>query len=271
MHLTVTSTDLPADIFGDKRIYFIELVCPPSSILLKVHKDAFRSSKTFNKVFQIRNCDVSQLDFTFLEDFDSLNTLSFHNILGLTTLPNTLPRRLVNLSVSNSLDFRGFTGFPSELLKLSTLSFSDCPHFSRLVIPTNLPSVKSLKVINCPTFRQWDLFCTSFTRLEELYLNDAVLDDERTKEMFEKILSCPVSEVLRSVTLLNNRLTRIPDEISSLPNLEELYLDNNNITSIQNLTLKAPKVTTISLSGNKLQRIEAGAFQGKWLIAASNN
>jgi len=263
MHLTVQSSELPADIFGDKRINFIELICPPSSINLKIHKDAFRSSKSYNQIFQIRNCDVSQLDFTFIEDFDSLHTLSFQNILGLTSLPNNLPRRLVNLSISNSLDFRGLTGFPSELLKLAHLSFSDCPHFSRLTIPTNLPSVKSLKVTNCPTFRQWELFCTSFTRLEEIYMHDAILDDDRTKEMFEKIVSCPTSETMRSVSLLNNRLTRIPAEISSLPNLEELYLDNNNITSIQNLNLKAPKVTTISITGNKLQKIEAGAFQGK--------
>lgn len=42
---------------------------------LKIHKDAFRSSKNFTCRFVIQYCDISRLDFLFLKDFDQFYLL----------------------------------------------------------------------------------------------------------------------------------------------------------------------------------------------------
>ena len=64
----------------------------------------------------------------------------------------------------------------------------------------------------------------------------------------------------------NNKLTRVPDQIKSLPQLEIVYLHDNEITSIDAGAFNHPNGTSplfdLYLMNNQLTTISPGAFKG---------
>jgi hypothetical protein len=95
--------------------------------------------------------------------------------------------------------------------------------------------------------------------LESLYLNGNQLDDNEAATLLKTLASNSV-DTLKEVRLDSNRLTRIPDILLSLSNLNELSLKNNEITllSTNSLAFKGP--ISITLNGNNIKNIRPGAF-----------
>jgi Leucine-rich repeat (LRR) protein len=88
------------------------------------------------------------------------------------------------------------------------------------------------------------------------------MNDQRISEILNAFLSDQTINPLRALRVENNQLTKIPDEIKLLPELQELYLYNNDIQIItaDSLTFNAPeKIIGLGLS---VTTVEPGAFAG---------
>lgn len=268
LSLQSSNSFVPADVFADKVVHYIELVCSPASTPLQIHPEAFRASYKYGEVFQIKGCNLSQMDYGYLKDFTALHTLSLHNFTSMQSSSMSLPTSLNSLIVADSSDFYSFSGFPVSAAWTS-LTINQCVNFNSFTGLPSLPALKSLSVTGCPKVTQWDVFRTQqFPELTDIDLSNCQLEDPAVEDILKSIVSSSMAKKLTALSLENNRMTRIPRELSRLPQLTELLLDNNYIVSLESrsLVLTAPKLSLISLSGNGLKVIEPGAFQGILLL-----
>ena len=143
--------------------------------------------------------------------------------------------KLHNLYIFNSIEFISFQGLPSS------------------------PDFKLMSITGSSQFLALDDTPVNLFGLEILYLNDNQLDDTEAAKLIKSLASSSV-ESLIEFRLYNNKLTRIPDMLLSLPNLKELSLNNNQITllSTNSLAFKGP--ISISLGNNNIRNIRPGAF-----------
>lgn len=286
--LTVLATDLaiPDDLFGGKQVHYtfydvcnfifsrlepfiqvryVVLICPPSSLPLLIHRDAFRTSHNYTKILEIRGCDLSLLDYSFLTNFTALSSLKVYqsyNMDSFEGLPAWLPS-LNELWIAETFDFNTFRNFP-PLANLTSLSIHNCPNFRNFGEFPSVPSLRSLDIIDCPQFRQWDVFHSQLNELTAIHLSSSELNDEDVTELLDEIVSSPVSERLTSLNLRDNSITQMPEHISQLNKLTDLNLDYNKIIFLRkgSLNMGSSQVKTVSLLNNGVTTIEPEAFQG---------
>ena len=143
--------------------------------------------------------------------------------------------KLHNLYIFSSLKFASFQGLPSS---------SD---------------FKLMSITESSQFLALDDTPVNLFGLEILHLNDNQLNDTEAAKVIKSLASSSVDS-LTEFRLYNNKLTRIPDMLLSLPNLKELSLNNNQITllSTNSLAFKGP--ISISLGNNNIRNIRPGAF-----------
>jgi Leucine-rich repeat (LRR) protein len=99
--------------------------------------------------------------------------------------------------------------------------------------------------------------------LKALFLNGNQMDDTMGAKLLDSIIATPTIR-LSTLRLNSNRLTRIPtQQITSFPELQNLYLDDNVIPVLEtgSLTFLFP-VSILSLSSASINTIEPNAFQG---------
>ena len=253
---------VPADVSGGKRMEMIEITCPATS--LAIHSEAFRASRSATKVLEIGGCDLSHLDYSFLADFASLQSLVFRKCVAIAANFQALDQ-LTQLAIEDSPDLQHLSKeFLSLLPNLTSLSIDNCRNFDTFANGSLPNMLKSLSISHCPEFKQWNIF-HQLTELKEVRLIGSPLDDQSVSDLLDAILSSPVAETLTNLNLNYNLMTRIPHQLSHLPKLSDLHLDYNNIFLLNSgsLHLKAPKVNAISLIGNGLRTIESGAFAGR--------
>ena len=97
------------------------------------------------------------------------------------------------------------------------------------------------------------------------------LTDSQVSDILDAYLSSPGVSPVGYLYLSNNRLlTRVPVQVKSFTQLEEAYLYDNSITSIESGAFSAPDdanpLYLLELYGNQLTTIEPGAFKGVHLI-----
>ena len=89
------------------------------------------------------------------------------------------------------------------------------------------------------------------------------LTDSKMSDILKVFLTTPSISPVFEIDLSSNQLTRIPNEIRSFTQLEEVYLDSNPIESIEsndlNISGRYPSYLSI---GNQLKTIAPGAFKG---------
>ena len=117
-----------------------------------------------------------------------------------------------------------------------------------------------------PCICTYNSFANNFTAF--LHCGDSNsfdLNDARISEILKAFITTPKTAPLGRLELWTNKLTRIPDEIRLHPQLDYIYILQNEIKSIPSgafnfsNTLNA---TYLYLYNNKISSIEAGAFQG---------
>ena len=247
------------------QVRYIELICSPSSQSLLINPDAFRSSQNYAKILEIKGCDLSNLDYSFLANFTSMSSLkiySSYNLGHFQGFPSWLPS-LNELWITRSSDFSDFAHFPG-LINLTSLFIHNCDNFRFFDELQILPGLKFLDIASCPKFRQWDIFHTQMTRLKEIHLRSCELDDNDVAQLLDEVASSPVSETLAYLNLRDNAITRIPEQIGNFVKLSDVNLDYNQIHILEkeSLQMKSARLKTLSLLNNDLHTIESGAFQG---------
>lgn len=114
---------IPLNVLGNKRARSISIRCPVPTFELKIHRDAFRFSQYDTSSMLIQYCDLSSMTFSFLEDFDALNSLSVTSSTGLNRCFPTLRAlpSLKSLSFYNSKGLVDLVSYPIPLISNLTL------------------------------------------------------------------------------------------------------------------------------------------------------
>ncbi|KAI9554339.1 hypothetical protein GHT06_019611 [Daphnia sinensis] len=213
---------IPADLLNGKSVDRIAINCTSivGPLRLEIHPDAFRSSLHHIGHFEVAGCDLSRLGFEFLAN----------------------STRLISLSITRSINFRGFP----------PMAF--------------LARLRSLRIYECLDFQHWNQIADRLPLLESLFLDGTQLGDRPVNKLVNSITSSPTgNETLQQLSLWENRLTRIPDGVSSFKKLSYVNFFGNAIRTIPKGSLAfSPdvRVAFLILSKNALTDIEPGAFQG---------
>ncbi len=132
----------------------------------------------------------------------------------------------------------------------------------------NLPPLSSLSGLAIANSRGFealvDFPAIAFSRLNRLYLYNDDLDDPSLTIILNAFASATSANTLQVVTLGNNRITRVPQQILSFPSLLDVAFTNNNISLVTTgaFSLSAPGIEKVYLNYNSLNAIEPGSFQG---------
>ena len=104
------------------------------------------------------------------------------------------------------------------------------------------------------------------------------LDDIQASSILKIFLTSDLNRNrTRIVDLKNNRLTKVPIEIAQFKRLEQVKLVANQITSLESgwismgSSTNNKKLVLLDLSQNLLNRIEAGAFEGRYSVGSIIN
>lgn len=117
------------NLLANKRARVIEIAsCPPLSTL-KISLNAFRSSNNSAQEFAITDCDIDQLNWSFLRNFFQMLTIRLTSVTGINSF-SSLPR----LRKAEQLSFFGCLGFDNSLLSFPALSL---PALNTLVFDGN--------------------------------------------------------------------------------------------------------------------------------------
>ena len=224
-----TETYIPEDILGSKRSLEITLQYPPgtfqnASLALQVDPNAFRSTQNFTRKLILDNFDCSLLDLSFLSGFEKLTDLFFANLWNVEFCFPSLP----------------------PLPRLTKLAVEFCIGMNNLY---NFPKLKNgLKVVS--------FFGSNDTPLK-------TYNDDTVDRIMDWLLISSAN-TLEEITIARmNQVTQVPRQIPSFNALRKLWLDQNNISTVNTgaFMFNVP-VMMLNIGGNRIKEIETGAFQG---------
>ena len=217
-----------SNIIGSHTIGTITLSCAiRKTTPLIVDKAAFTSSKLVTKTLNIDNCDLNQVDWSFLRGFSSLSTFYIQFSSNVHTKFHTLPTlTLTNLKNVYWLSVMGLNGFSSNSLK-----FPPSP-------PNGLADFQ----------------------VRSSY--DA--NDDAFQNILEKWIVPTSRRTLTTLKLYENTLTKIPLAVSKLNALTNAWFFGNAITlNIKPGTFNLTNsVQLLGLAGAKITSIDPGVFSG---------
>lgn len=223
---------LPADLLAGKKATEITINCPTSTYKLKIDADAFKTSKDRSGgTLTISGCDLSELNFDFLDGFDELLAIQF---------------------TSCNFISNNFNRFP-QLKKFGVLIFENC---------TGLETIKSSDFPNLG--HGLYAMALSATDLDDNSINN-ILDWVSSLDNLQFING--TNHKLSILTINKNRLTYVPEQIKRFQYLEQFYLTEN----LAELTLgagslsfynKTIPVSYVDLGSSQIALIEEGAFGG---------
>lgn len=101
--------EIPEDILANKRVTNLNLVSetPDDTFELKIHRNAFRSTKNFTKSIFFYGFDFSEVDLSFLRGFGQLRNFTLSNCFNIEISFTTLPP-LPSLSILDLTEVQGF-------------------------------------------------------------------------------------------------------------------------------------------------------------------
>lgn len=256
---------IPSDLLNSTVVKSILLDCYNELTYLRIDPKSFSASTDDNEFIGIENCDLSLLNYKFLENFTALNYLLYFNVVSLSSSWVSLPvlSSLAMIRVSETEEFEGFNRFPiSNVPAWSELEVFSCPHFQFL--PTPLPSFKILTICMCPLFKQWNII-GQLKKLSSIHLEG--FNEEEINNALDTFVLSPLVDTIVTLDLSFNKLTNVPAQIKSFSQLQYIYLTSNTISTAnkESLAFITPYLKELSLLENGLSNIEPGAFQGKLL------
>lgn len=252
---------IPPDLLNETAAKNIQFYCQFKPTYLNFDPKSFRSSKDYTQSINITNCDLSLLNYNFLESFSALGNLYYFDVANLSSSLASLPclPSLSKLNVKESLDFEGFDLFPvSNVPVLSILSILSCPKF--MVMP-NVPSLTKLTIDNCPMFNHWDVVA-QLSQLVDVSLNR--LSEKTITNALVAFTASPLIDKIVILNLTNNRLMKVPEQIQYFSQLRQVHLAYNAISEVNygSLAFTSPYLEHLTFMWNELKSIEPSAFQG---------
>ncbi|EQB62124.1 small gtp-binding protein [Vairimorpha apis BRL 01] len=193
-----------------------------------------------------------------LHDFSELPKKHFFNLVNLETL--TLGRNLIS-------------EFPNLLGKFTKLKRLDFSYNQIVEIPSSIKELTSIEIINLKNNRIKILpSCinklTTLTSLDLSYnkliefpdncfnLNNLSILDLQKNSITNITSICNIKN-LKVLCLYNNRISKIPNEISKLENLDELLLSKNDISILPRALNKCKNLKKLYLSCNSITNFES--------------
>lgn len=250
MTIPETSGSIPENFFKRSIVRNMFLTCQTDSTYrgyLYLHMYSFTSVSNFLESFHIDNCDLSLFDWSTFWNFHFLKSLTF--------------------SRTKQFNEGFFQSFPRHsLTKLNITHYSY--NFENLFSDANYPSLVNLVMNYCPHFTSSEEYLKTSLQLlrcngfEIVEMNGNQFSDVDAEKLLNQF-SYGSKETLRSFSLRENRLTRLPN-IDKFPALAHLRLDNNNFTN-ENFSLaqlNGTRLQTLTLSSCNLKNIKPHALEG---------
>ncbi|XP_046648719.1 slit homolog 1 protein-like isoform X3 [Daphnia pulicaria] len=181
------------------------------------------------------NLQVSKNAFRASTESNHVLTISGCNLHKLNFAFMSNMKELSNFYMDKSSGFSSFQGLPSH------------------------SNFKLMSITESSGFYSLDDTPVKLAGLDILYLNDNQLTDSEAAKLI-KALASTSAHSLVEFRLYNNKLTRVPDFLSSLPNIAELSLNNNAITSLSANSLAFKGPISITLNNNQIKTVQPGAF-----------
>lgn len=225
---------LPADLLSGKKATEIKISCPSPDFKLKIDKDAFKDSRGDSDdewgTFSISGCDLSDLDFSFLDGFHELSALQFESC--------------------RNFHFNGFKNFP-ELKRLETIRFDSCYGLEQetMTFPRLHHGLYALSL--------------SYNELDNAAVS-RILDWALYGIANSSDQGVAGHETMAILTLSGNKLNRVPDQINKFANLDQVFLGSNlaPLTVPRGSLAFHVKPTYVDLESSSVYSIEDGAFSG---------
>lgn len=103
---------VPANLLGNNKAKEISITCLNRNFQLLINVDSFRASETHSELVYMHGCDLSQVNLSFMRNFQVINELSITNstITSLSSLPSL--SSLTRLIIANCQGFQSW-GNPS--------------------------------------------------------------------------------------------------------------------------------------------------------------
>ena len=129
LDLRLLSTDsfIPAHILAHHWVaseIYIECEYYDSPSSLQIHRDAFWSSRKSTQLFYIFNCNISDLNFIFLEEFSNLTYIFLRSsiFVQLASLPPLPSLKYLNIQYNRGLEL--ITMFPNLVNGIVTMQLN---------------------------------------------------------------------------------------------------------------------------------------------------
>lgn len=260
---------LPADLLTNHRITNeIRLFCPNRGAMdyqMEIHPEAFRASRNFTKKLLIQFCDVSRLEFSFLEGFENLFDLSIDFSFNIHLARWISLPKLPSLSWMGFVQSTGLDDWSEFPVLVNGLTFID--------LQTNWIGDDAMDRIT-----QWALRY-SYQSLETLWIfNNALNKIPENISNFEKLASLWLGNQRdRGMhAILNGSLAftaplmelQLQDcgietiEPGAFKGYQELIIIINKLQMI-NIQIFVGDFSRakVSLSGNRLTRVDSSVFE----------
>ncbi len=192
---------------------------------LQIDPNAFRLTKSYTTEFLLNHIDCTLMDLNFLSGFDKLYKLVFTNVWNIQFCLPSLP---------------------------------------------SLPRLSVLRLVYCSGLNEFNTFPILLNGLKDFQLygfendiTERIFTDKTVDRILDWVLLSS-SDTLEELTIVNStQLTQVPRQISSFKALKELWLHNNNISSVKTnaFHFNVP-VSSLNIKENGIKEIEANAFQG---------
>ena len=195
------------------------------------------------------NCPLDTFELT-------INSNAFSSSSGNAT---SIVVNKCNLVDSKLAFFTSFT----ELVSLTLTGITNLQSILP-TLPYPLPSLSSLNFFNSRGWNEIDsLPQVLINGLTALDMGSSLIEDVAMNKILDWIVKSSNSS-LKTIYIDQNKLTKVPQQISAFTVLENLHLENNEIASISAtaFSFTAP-IVFLSLDNNLISEIPAGAFKGK--------
>ena len=202
-------------------------------------------SQVVGKFKSLQCLDVSSNRISAIADnaFSSLSSLTYLNIKN-----------------NGNQDFVIHTGWLKLLRNLRHLVFGDFEagfsHVIEIDLPVPLHLLQIFEMRRTFLVKFMKNFCLTFPNVADVIISDTLISDFPFSLAFHECTLLKALDLSGSVKSINS--LDLMDTNISIPNLEDLKLARNELTSIQQIFfIKSPNLTSLNLSKNQIKNIDS--------------